>query len=298
MSTTTIKQNIIYGLGEGSAVADTTMLSYALRWANSAYRDIFGKHRFKHLRTRSVFRTANGQSAYQAPSQYMGFLILKDESNDRIIDQTTPEAFIRELSSLSVTDESFTSSHDTAVSLDNPAIIQYSETVTNTAGTTTYTRDTDYTMSYSSGEITVDSTGSMSDATEYYIDYLYHETGDPDKFCVEYDATNTKYVFRFDPVPDSTKVVSLLYEQGPSDLSGTVDPIWNRLEYAIERGGVYFGSLELIDDVNRQAMFKDDYVTAVRALVLLDNDLVPKHDRIPVIMKKSDYTDAVYTKRE
>ena len=297
MSTTTIKQNIIYGLGEGSQVTNSTMLTYALRYANAAYRDIFGRYRFKNLRTRSVFRTSNGQSSYQAPSSYMGFLILKDESNDTIIDQITPEAFMREVSAKSVTDESFTSSSDTAVELDNVGIIQYSETVTDTDATTTYTRDSDYTMSYSSGTITVDSTGSMSDATEYYIDYLYHETGDPNRFCIEYDATNSKYVYRFDPIPDSEKIITLLYEQGPSDLSGSVDPIWNRLEYCIERGGIYFGSLELIEDANKRNSFKTDYENAIQALVFLDNDLVPKHDRIPVIMRKSDYTSVVFNKR-
>lgn len=297
MSTTSIKQNVIYGLGEGQLVANTTMLTYALRYANAAYRDIFGRFRFKHLRTRSVFRTSNGQSTYQAPSQYMGFLILKDESGDSIIDQISPEMFMREISARKVTNESFTSSSDTAVSLDNVAIVQYSETVTNVAGTTTYTRDTDYTMSYSSGTITVDSGGSMADATAYYIDYNYHETGSPDKFCVEYDASNAKYVFRFDPVPDATKIITLLFEQGPSDLSGSVEPIWNRLEYCLERGGIYYGSLELIDDQRKRAEFKQDYTDAINALMMLDNDLVPKHDRIPVIMRKSDYTDTNYNRR-
>jgi len=297
VSTTTIKSNIIYGLGEGAYAADATMLTYSLRYANSAYRDIFGRYRFKNLRTRTVFRTSTGQSSYQAPSSYMGFLILKDESNDSIIDQVTPEGFIRDIVANKVTDEVFESDYDTAVSLDNDAIIQYSETVTNEAGTTTYTRDTDYTMTYSDGEITVDSTGSMSDSTDYEIDYLYHATGDPNKFCIEYDSSNKKYVFRFDPVPDSEKIVTLLYEQGPSDLSGSVDPIWSKLEYAIERGGIYFGSLELIDDPRKQTLFKGDYETALQALVLLDNDLFPKQDNIPVIMKRSDYTSAVFNKR-
>lgn len=297
MSTTTIKQNIIYGLGEGALVSDSTMLIYALRYANAAYRDIFGRYRLKHLRTRSVFRTSSGQSTYQAPTNYMGFLVLKDESNDTIIDQITPESFMREISSKSVADESFTSVSDTAVELDNVGIVQYSETVTDTDGTTTYTRDSDYTMSYADGQITMDSTGTMVDDTEYYIDYLYHELGDPNRFCIEYDATNKKYVYRFDPIPDSEKIITLLYEQGPSDLSGSVDPIWSRLEYCIERGGIYFGALEIIDDNNKRQSFKEDYETAIQALVMLDNDLVPKHDRIPVIMRKSDYTSVVFNKR-
>jgi hypothetical protein len=297
MSTSTIKQNIIYGLGEGAQVTNSTMLAYALRYANAAYRDIFGRYRLKNLRTRSVFRTSAGQSSYQAPASYMGFLILKDESNDTIIDQITPETFMREVSSKSVSEESFTSDFDVAVQLDNVGIIQYSETVTSTDGLTTFTRDSDYTMGYSAGTIEVDSTGTMADSTEYYIDYIYLESGNPKRFCIEYDAANGKYVYRFDPVPDSEKVITLLYEQGPSDLSGSIDPIWNRLEYCIERGGIYFGCLELIEDQNKRNMFKGDYEGAIEALVFLDNDLIPKHDRIPVIMRKSDYTSVVFNKR-
>jgi hypothetical protein len=36
MTTATIKTNILYGLGEGSNVSNTTYLAYALRWSNRA----------------------------------------------------------------------------------------------------------------------------------------------------------------------------------------------------------------------------------------------------------------------
>ena len=299
MSTSTIQTNIVYGLGEGSRVANSTMLAYALRYASAAYREMFfnASFRFKHLRTRTIFRTTNGQSAYRLPSSFEGFLVLKDESNGSIIDQVTPERFEREIDAVQKTDESFTSSYDVAVDLDNVAILQYSEKVTNTAGTTTYVRDTDYSMSYSDGTITVDSTGTMADATEYYIDYLYRTTGNPTMFCVEYDSTNEQYVVRMSPVPDAETVVTLLYADEPSDLSSSVNPIWPGLEYAIERGGIYHGSKELINDRAKRAEFKQDYTDAVSALLMLDNDLEPKHSTIPVIMRRSDYTDTTFTKR-
>uniref|UniRef100_A0A6H1ZRY9 Uncharacterized protein n=1 Tax=viral metagenome TaxID=1070528 RepID=A0A6H1ZRY9_9ZZZZ len=290
MSTLTIEQNILYGLGEGGNVASTTYLAYALRWANAAYREIFLRYRFKHLRTRSVFRTANGQQTYQAPSDFMGFLVLKDESKDTIIDQITPEEFARDVGGAQITDESFESDFDVAVSLDNVAILQYSETVTTTAGTTTYTRDTDYTMDYTAGTITVLSTGTMADTTDYYIDYLHYTTGNPVQFCIEYDSTNAKYVFRLDPVPDAIKIVSILWLDVPSDLSSTVDAIWPRLEFAIERGGIYYGALEIIEDQQLRLEFKTNYESAIQSLITLDLDLVPKQVRIPLVMRKTDYT--------
>ena len=224
-----------------------------------------------------------------AQSDFMGFLTLKDESNDNVLDQVTPEEFTRSVSPLLITNESFTSSHDVAVSLNNQAIMQYSETVTTTDGATTYTRDTDYTMSYSAGTITVLSTGSMSDATGYYIDYSHSATGTPSTFCIEYDAANAKYVFRLSDVPDDTYIGSIVYSASPSDLSATVDVIWNKLEFAIEQGGIYYGSMVIIDDEKKRREFKANYEVAMQALIQLDISLMPKNDRIKVVMKKTDY---------
>jgi len=289
MSTTTIQQNIIYGLSEGGSVADTTMLAYALRWANASYREIFARYRFKHLRTRSIFRTADGQQSYQAPSDFIGFITLKDESNEQILTQVTPEEFSRSVSIATITNETFESDDDVAVSLDHGAIVQYSETVQNTDEDETYTRDTDYTIDYSAGTITVDADESMSDATDYYIDYTYYAKDPPTIFCLEYDATNAKYVFRLSPTPDGIYIASLVYPALPSALSGSVDAIWSQLEFCLERGGIYYGSLEIVEDAQRRVEFKANYESALQALVLLDLDLVPKHDRINIVMKKSGY---------
>lgn len=292
MSTITVKQNILYGIGEGTNVASETYLEYALRWANSSYRDLNLRHRFRNLWTRSVFRMTDGQQTYQAPSDLGGFLTLKDETNDNILDQVTPEEFAREVDAQQVSDETFTSAYDTAVSLDNKAIVQYSETIADDASeTTTYTRDTDYTMNYTTGTITCDSTGSMSDATTYYANYLKYSKGKPNKFALEFDASNGKYVFRVDPVPEAETIGTLIYPALPAQLSGTVEPIWANLEYALERGGIYFGSLEIIEDQAQRQEFLRLYEVAIQALIQLDLDLVPKHDRIPLKLRRYYYTD-------
>ena len=293
MTTLGIQQGILYGIGEGMNVADATSLTYALRWANAAYRNIFTKYRFRHIQKRSIFRTAAGQNTYQAPSDFMGFLTLKDESNDTVMQQITPEEFSRAVSPNTITNESFTSSLGVAVSLDNKSIVQYSETVTNVAGTTTYTRDTDYTMNYTTGTITVTAGQAMADATVYYIDYTYYPDGKPDTFCLEYDVTNGKYVFRVSPTPDAIYIASLVYPAIPAALSGSADSIWTQLEYCLERGGIYFGSLELMDGSDPKiAMFRSEYSGAIEDLMKLDMDLVPKGQTIPIRMRKTDYQDA------
>lgn len=291
MTTVAVKTNVLRGLGESCNVTVADYLAAAQRWINSAYDDILGRYRFKTLRTRSIFRTTDGQQTYQAPGDFSGFITLKDETNGTVIDQITPEEFARSVDATDVTDETFTSSFGVAVSLDNKAIVQYSEKICDDADeTTTYTRDTDYTMDYVSGTITVLATGSMSDATTYYANYLYYPKGTPTSFCMEYDATNGKYVFRLDPVPSATNIMSIVYPAFPSDLSASVNAIWSQMEYAVERGGVYFGSLELMAEPNLMMMFEKKYEQAIQSLIQLDLDLVPKHDRIPLVMRKSDYT--------
>jgi hypothetical protein len=293
MTTLSIQQNILYGLGEGSNVGNSIFLSYALRWSNRAYREVYTKagYKFKNLHKRSIFRTSNGQQTYQAPADFLGLVQLRDETNNSPIDQITPEEFARDVMTKKITDEEFTSDHDVAVSLDNVAVLQYSETVTNSTGTTTYTRDTDYTMAYADGQITVLSTGSMADATTFEIDYIYWNTGKPNQFCLEFDQTNDKYVFKLDPTPESTFVVSLIYPHKPTALSDSVDAAWGLMELAIESGGIYYGSMEIIESAQKRTEFKQIYKDALSDLVKLDQDLVPKHDRIPIFTRHSDYTN-------
>ncbi len=289
MSTTTICQNVIYGLGEGAMVSDATMLTYALRWCNQAYRDIFLRYRFKSLRTKGIFRTTKGQATYQAPDGFMGFLTLKDESNATIINQVTSEEYSRVVDCTKVTGESFTSSSDVAVSLDYSGIQQYSETVTNAAGTTTYTRNSDYAMDYVAGTITMLSTGSMADATAYSIDYLYHTSGKPTDFCVDFDENTGLFLFRLTPTPDATYVGSLLYADVPTPLTSAVNPIWDKFEFCLERGGIYYGSLEITLDPNKRQEFRGLYEAQIQALIQLDNELNTKHQPIKIVMRKLDY---------
>lgn len=289
MSTSSIQSAVIYGLGEGSQVADSTYLSYALRWCNAAYREIFLRYRFKTLRTRSIFRTTHGQQTYQAPSDFAGFLTLKDESNDQIISQITPEEMQRKISETLVSDEDVTVVSATAVALANTGIQQYSETVTTVTGTTTYVRDTAYTMDYVAGTITMIAGGGMTTATAYHIDYLYVSEEKPTHFCIEFDINTNQYLFRLYPTPDATYIGSILYSAYPSALSSSVNPMWDQFEFCLERGGIYYGAMEIVPDPQKRAEYKMNYESSIQSLIQLDLELIPKRNTIPVIMRKSDY---------
>jgi hypothetical protein len=94
-----------------------------------------------------------------------------------------------------------------------------------------------------------------------------------------------------DPCPEETLPISILWNDMPSNLSSSVDPVWLTEEFALERGGIYYGSLEIIEDAQLRLEMKTNYESAIQALIQLDQRMAPKHNRIPLFMKKSDYTN-------
>jgi hypothetical protein len=84
-------------------------------------------------------------------------------------------------------------------------------------------------------------------------------------------------------------VFSILYPAFPSALSGSVDPIWDKLEVCLESWGTWFGSLELSDDAQKRSEYRGIAEGDLQALIQLDMELVPKNARIKVVMRKSDY---------
>jgi len=86
-------------------------------------------------------------------------------------------------------------------------------------------------------------------------------------------------------------VASLVYPHNPTVLSDSVDVVWNYMELAIERGGIYYGSMEISPDPQMRAEYKQNYMDAVSDLIKMDQDLLPKHDRIPIVTRHTDYTN-------
>jgi len=99
----------------------------------------------------------------------------KDNAIDEAVDDVTrlmPRERINEtVYRITTTDETFTSSHNTFVALDNKPIKKGSTVVTNSAGTTTYDEYDDYEMDYANSQIKVLSTGDMANSTAFKIDY-------------------------------------------------------------------------------------------------------------------------------
>lgn len=83
------------------------------------------------------------------------------------------ELYYEQRLSFTVTDEDFTTSaaHGTYKALANKPIKYESEVVKNTAGTVTYTRNSDYVMDYMNGQITTLTGSTMVVLTAYHISY-------------------------------------------------------------------------------------------------------------------------------
>lgn len=74
--------------------------------------------------------------------------------------------------------ESFVVNHGTVVGLAHSHLVDGSETVFDPVTDTTYERGTDYDISYTTGEITVLSTGAMADGQACEVDYRWIEGED------------------------------------------------------------------------------------------------------------------------
>ena len=90
-----------------------------------------------------------------------------------------------------VEDETFTSALDTAVELDYTGLSSTAVVVTSADGSVTYTEGTDFTIDKDKGTITVLSTGTMTDATDYLITY---ETENPSVVTVNPQGTDGRIV--------------------------------------------------------------------------------------------------------
>jgi hypothetical protein len=182
---------------------------------------------------------------------YAGVWHMNEESGTTVYDSTSNanHGTINTGSNLTVTDESFTSSHDTAVNLAKRELQSGTETVTSSDGATTYTKGTDYTMDYAEGQITVLSTGAMADATSYLIDYTYDNTGvvmgkdGPLGDAMEFDGVDDYVEVPFDASFDFESNTTPKFTKSINVKLAATSTIYNFIQQ--ERSHLYYdGNLE------------------------------------------------------
>ncbi len=137
------------------------------------------------MANRSLMRTAArlelGDPIGHAASSGIG--IFTDEELNRMVDVVTadisrvlPQTKYHEITvDFLVVDEAWTSDSGVAVTLGNKPIEFGTETVKQS--TTTFVRDTDYTMNYGAGTVTMLAAGAMADSTASTISYTKSRIG-------------------------------------------------------------------------------------------------------------------------
>lgn len=118
------------------------------------------------------------------------------------------------------------------------------------------------------------------------------ETDAPADVTYEYDRTNLRNVIRLAPTPDDAYTLRANMRCWHSELSGSQDVLWDKIENVVKRRAAYFGSIELFNspediqfrnEMNQLSMVKMDGLRRVLA------SQKPRPNQIPAILKKSDY---------
>ncbi len=137
----------------------------ALAWADSYWEEDT-----RHSRWEKLSLNDRARAIIQATRQINALRLAGTP-----LDTDTPQSlhFPLDADYNRITQEDFTADLDVALELVHTQIVEDSELVTSVGGVIEYELDTDYEMDYEAGTITVLSTGSMEDATEYTIIYDY-----------------------------------------------------------------------------------------------------------------------------
>lgn len=184
--------------------------------------------------------------------------------------------------------ETFTSVFDSPVDLSKKDMVAGSIVVKTTDGSNTFAEGADYTVDTATGTITVLSTGSMSDATDYSISYSYeYNRSDTSLKMKFYRRSNysTSIISGSEVVyagPDITSAVKYEREQGEGNVEDGVyypdsDNTTNTYGIDYDAGVVYFG------EQKEYVKVEYDYEVAPGANYMGLSDMPDDHDpRLPV----------------
>jgi hypothetical protein len=125
-----------------------------------------------------------------------------------------------------------------------------------------------------------------------HTDPSSESTGKPYECCLEYDRTNTRHIVRVARIPDDTYTMYATMRNWHPALSASQNPYVDKLENAIKRGGMYYGSFFVYPDPEwnqLRADFERVFLNKVQSLSQILNIQKPHPPQIPVVMKKTNY---------
>jgi hypothetical protein len=148
------------------------------------------------------------------------------------------------------------------------------------------------------GQMRIDSESRILEMrTREEFDRLHPDPANEDEdvpydITLEYDRNNGRHVLRFAPIPDSAYVCHGILRRWHPSLSSSQNLQYDKLETAIENGGIYEGSMSVYADpeyTQYRAELKQRWLESVQGLQQILNMQKPKPRQIPVVLRREDY---------
>jgi hypothetical protein len=121
-----------------------------------------------------------------------------------------------------------------------------------------------------------------------HTDPSTESTGKPYEYTMEYDRSAGRHIMRLALIPDSTYDLYAVTRNWHPTLTSNQGLIYDKLETAIEEGGIYHGALSLYSDpeyANYRAELKSNWLEAVQNLSQILEIQKPKPAQIPIRLK-------------
>lgn len=119
------------------------------------------------------------------------------------------------------------------------------------------------------------------------------DSGVPSDLTLEYDRTDARHVMRIAPPADSADVCYATMRRWHSTLASGTNLLYDKLELALENGGIYEGSMEIYADqeyAQLRGEYKQNFLETTQALTQVMSVQKPRSAQIPVIMSRSNYS--------
>lgn len=165
---------------------------------------------------------------------------------DTVITRLYFEAFSGETNyAKTVTDEVVAADHGAWVALANQRLTPGSVVVTNSAGSTTYTEDTDYLIDYANGKLYAIASGAITDAQSLKADYGYTAIRKGEMLGIERGKLTLSYITveaKADRLADQISKESILFAQaqmGWDVRTKTLANLAKQMKRKIDQGAMY-----------------------------------------------------------
>jgi len=113
----------------------------------------------------------------------------------------------------------------------------------------------------------------------------------PSDYTLEYDRTNGRHIIRVGPIPDATYDAHAIMRRWHPTLSASQGIHYEKLETALEDGGIWEGCLSIYPDpeyAQIRSEWKSRWLESVQGLQQVFNQQKPKPQQIRTVLRRGD----------